>query len=62
MAPSAENGGFVPVVFEMKKWCSHGESNPGFRRERATSWTARRWERGAGGYYSRGYSEYNTGP
>ena len=25
-------------------WRSQGDSNPCFRRERATSWTARRWE------------------
>ena len=27
------------------KWYSQGESNPCFRRERAASWTTRRWER-----------------
>ena len=26
-------------------WRSQGDSNPCFRRERATSWAARRWER-----------------
>src|ERR1700738_3122556 len=26
-------------------WRAQGESNPCFRRERATSWTARRWAR-----------------
>ena len=29
-----------------RNWRAHGDSNPGFRRERATSWTARRWARG----------------
>ena len=36
-------------------WRSLGDSNPCFRRERATSWTARRRERsafGAGAFYS----------
>ena len=28
----------------VRKWRSQGDSNPCFRRERATSWTARRWE------------------
>ena len=28
-----------------RKWRAQGESNPCFRRERATSWTARRWAR-----------------
>src|SRR6202035_4161329 len=28
-------------------WRAQGESNPCFRRERATSWTARRWARAA---------------
>ena len=27
----------------VRKWRAQGESNPCFRRERATSWTARRW-------------------
>lgn len=35
------------VCSEMStKWRAQGESNPCFRRERATSWTARRWARG----------------
>src|SRR5271165_5397296 len=29
---------------DLKDWRSQGDSNPCFRRERATSWAARRWE------------------
>ncbi len=35
----------------MKVWYSQGDSNPCFRRERATSWTARRWEQCSALYY-----------
>ncbi len=33
------------VLSFVRKWRAQGESNPCFRRERATSWTARRWAR-----------------
>ncbi len=40
-------------------WYSQGESNPCFRRERAASWTARRWERGSGADIGRNPGECN---
>ena len=42
LADQAKHPGVRSFV---RNWRAQGESNPCFRRERATSWTARRWAR-----------------
>ena len=47
-AIAGESAASETVRRRVLKWRSQGDSNPCFRRERATSWTARRWEQRIG--------------